>query len=42
MEFAKFEFLIPEVKKVKFGSAENIGCGCRNVSISQKVQIYVW
>ncbi len=28
------------VKKVKFGSVAKMGCGCRNVSISQKVQIF--
>ena len=28
------------VKKFKFGSAEKMGCGCRNGSTSQKVQIF--
>ncbi len=31
---------VSEVKKVKFGSVGKIGCECRNVSISQKAQIF--
>ncbi len=31
---------VSEVKKVKFGSAEKMGCRCINVSVSQKVQIF--
>ncbi len=31
---------VPEVKLVIFGSVENMECGFRNVSISQKVQIF--
>ncbi len=31
---------VSEVKKVKKGSAEIMGCGCRNISISQKLQIF--
>ncbi len=27
-----------QVKKFKFGNVENMGCGCRNGSISEKVQ----
>ncbi len=33
-------FWVPEVKKFKFGSVEKMGCGCRNVAVSQKVQIF--
>ncbi len=33
-------FWVSEVKKVKFGSTEKIGCRCINVSVSQKVQIF--
>ncbi len=36
----KFELLVHEVKKFKFGSSENMGYGCRNGSISLKVQIF--
>ena len=40
-EFVKFEFFcVSEVKKVKFGNVEKMGCECRNVSISQKAQIF--
>ncbi len=34
---SNLNFWVPEVKKVKFGSAEKMGCGWRKVSISQKV-----
>ncbi len=37
---SNLNFWVPEVTKVKFGSAEKMGCGCRNVSVSQKVQIF--
>ncbi len=33
-------FWVSEVKKVKCRSAEKKGCECRNVSVSQKVQIF--
>ncbi len=33
-------FCVHEVRKFKFGSAENVGCGCRNGSISLKAQIF--
>ncbi len=37
---SNLNFCVSEVKKVKFGSAEKMGCGCINVSVSQKVQIF--
>ncbi len=33
---SNLNFWVSEVKKVKFGSVEKIGCECRNVSVSQK------
>ncbi len=33
-------FVFLRSKKVKFGSAEKMGLGCRHVSVSQKVQIF--
>ncbi len=33
-------FGVSEVEKVKFGSAEQIGCKCRNISVSQKAQMF--
>ncbi len=36
----RIDFWVSEVNKVKFGSAEKMGCECRNVSISQKAQIF--
>ncbi len=33
-------FWVSEVKKVDFGSVEKIECECRNISISQKAQIF--
>ena len=35
---SNINFWVSEVKKVKFGSAENMGYGCRNGSVSEKVQ----
>ena len=37
---SNLNFWVSEVKKVKFESAEKMGCGCINVSVSQKVQIF--
>ncbi len=37
---SNLNFGVSGVKKVKFGSAEIMGCGCINVSVSQKVQIF--
>ncbi len=37
---SNLECLVSEVKKFKLGSAEKMGCRCRNVSVSQKVQIF--
>ncbi len=37
---SNLNFWVSEVKKVKFGSADKMGCECRNVSISQKAQIF--
>ncbi len=31
---------VPEVANVKFGSVEKMGYGCRNISVSQKVQVF--
>ncbi len=39
-EFVKLNFWVSEVKKVKFGSEEKMGCECKNVSVSQKAQIF--
>ncbi len=35
---SNLNFWVSEVKKVQFGSAEKMGCECRNGSISQEVQ----
>ena len=35
---SNLKFWVSEVKKVKFGSAENVGYGCTNGSVSEKVQ----
>ncbi len=37
---SNLNFWVPEVKKLKFGSVEKMGCGCRNVSVCQKAQIF--
>ncbi len=37
---SNLNFWVSEVEKVKFGSVEKMGCECRNVSISQKTQIF--
>ncbi len=37
---SNLNFCVSEVKKVKFGSVEKMGCDCRNDSVSQKVQIF--
>ncbi len=37
---SNLNFWVSEVKKVKLGSAEKMGCEYRNVSVSQKVQIF--
>ncbi len=37
---SNLNFWVSEVKKVIFGSAEKMGCECRNVSISHKAQIF--
>ncbi len=37
---SNLNFWVSEVKKVKCGSVEKMGCECRNVSISQKAQIF--
>ncbi len=37
---SNLNFLVPEVKKLKFGSVGKKGCGYRNVSVSQKAQIF--
>ncbi len=39
-EFVKLNFWVSEVKKVKLGCVGKMGCGCRNMSISQKAQIF--
>ncbi len=36
---SNLNFWVSEVKKVKFGSAEKIGCECRNVCISESTNI---
>ncbi len=37
---SNLNFWVSEVKKIKFGSVEKKGCECRNVSVSQKAQIF--
>ncbi len=37
---SNLNFWVSEVKKVKFGSVEKMGCESGHVSISQKVQIF--
>ncbi len=37
---SNLNFWVSEVKKVNFGSVEKMGCECRNVSVTQKVQIF--
>ncbi len=35
---SNLNFWVSQVKKVKFGNVENMGYGCRNGSVSEKVQ----
>ncbi len=38
--WSNLNFWVPEVKNVNFGSVEKMGCGCRNASTSQKIQMF--
>ncbi len=40
MNLSNLNFWVSKGKKVKFGSAEKLECECRNVSVSQKAQIF--